>query len=328
MKLKIGVFGVGHLGKIHVKCIQQIENFELIGFFDPLDSNAESLMEQGLKRYESEKALIDAVDVIDIVTPTPSHFSIAEMAIKANKHVFIEKPITHTIAEAENLIELNKIHNQKVQIGHVERFNPAFLGLKEQQLNPMFIEGHRLSMFNPRGTDVSVVQDLMIHDIDIVLHMVNSEVKTINASGVNVMSDSPDICNARIEFANGCVANLTASRISLKQMRKLRMFQQDAYISMDFLEKKLEVIKLLNETEKETSSNPNLLELEVKNKKRWIDVNMPEISPNNAIKEELLSLYTSIKNDTPTAVTMEDGLKALIVVNDILSAIGQSLKNE
>ena len=328
MKLKIGVFGVGHLGKIHVKCIQQIENFELIGFFDPLDSNAESLMEQGLKRYESEKALIDAVDVIDIVTPTPSHFSIAEMAIKANKHVFIEKPITHTIAEAENLIELNKIHNQKVQIGHVERFNPAFLGLKEQQLNPMFIEGHRLSMFNPRGTDVSVVQDLMIHDIDIVLHMVNSEVKTINASGVNVMSDSPDICNARIEFANGCVANLTASRISLKQMRKLRMFQQDAYISMDFLEKKLEVIKLLNETEKETSSNPNLLELEVKNKKRWIDVNMPEISPNNAIKEELLSLYTSIKNDTSTAVTMEDGLKALIVVNDILSAIGQSLKNE
>lgn len=328
MKLKIGVFGVGHLGKIHVKCIQQIDDLEFIGFFDPLDENAKTLIDQGLQRFESEEALIQAVDIIDIVTPTPAHFAIAEMAIKANKHVFIEKPITHTIEEAEKLIELNKIHNRKVQIGHVERFNPAFLGLKQQQLNPMFIEGHRLSMFNPRGTDVSVVQDLMIHDIDIVLHMVNSDVKNINASGVNVMSDTPDICNARIEFENGCVANLTASRISLKQMRKLRMFQQDAYISMDFLDKKLEVIRLLDETEKAASTNQNLLELEVKNKKRWIDVNMPEISPNNAIKEELHALYYSIINNTPTAVSMNDGLKALHVVQDILTAIGQRMKNE
>ena len=328
MKLKIGVFGVGHLGKIHIKCIQQIDNYELVGFYDPSDENAEPLKAQGIARFATEEDLINAVDVVDIVTPTPAHFRIAQKAIQSNKDVFIEKPITHTIEEAEALIELNKIHNRKVQIGHVERFNPAFLGLKGQQLNPMFIEGHRLSMFNPRGTDVSVIQDLMIHDIDIVLHMVDSSIKNVQASGVSVMSDSPDICNARIEFENGCVSNLTASRISLKQMRKLRMFQQDAYISIDFLDKKLEVIKLLDEEGKSKSENPNLMELEVKNKKRWIDVNMPEIVSNNAILDELTALSNSIINAEAVAVDMNAGTKALKVVKEILTAIDKGIKNE
>jgi len=327
MKLKIGVFGVGHLGKIHIKCIQQIDNYELVGFYDPSDENAQELVKRGIKRYATEADLIAAIDVVDIVTPTPEHFQIAKKAIQANKDVFIEKPITHTIDEAEALIELNKIHNRKVQIGHVERFNPAFLGLKEQLLNPMFIEGHRLSMFNPRGTDVSVIQDLMIHDIDIVLHMVDSEIKNVHASGVSVMSDSPDICNARIEFENGCVANLTASRISLKQMRKLRMFQQDAYISIDFLAKKLEVIRLLDEEAKLKSENPNLMELEVKNKKRWIDVNMPEIVSNNAILDELSALSNSVINDTAVVVDMQAGIKALKVVKSILTAIDKGKTN-
>lgn len=243
--LKAGVLGAGHLGKIHLRLLNQSSKYELVGFYDPDTENARKVAQEfGYTYFPNMDDLIDAVDVVDIVTPTLSHFDCAEKAIRKGKHIFIEKPISNTVEEAQALIELAASYNVKGQVGHVERFNPAFLAVKDSIHNPMFIEAHRLAEFNPRGTDVPVVLDLMIHDIDAVLSVVHSPVKNITASGVSVISQSPDIANARIEFENGCVANLTASRISLKNMRKSRFFQRDAYISVDFLEKKVEVVKM------------------------------------------------------------------------------------
>ncbi len=243
--LKVGVLGAGHLGKIHLRLLNESKKYNLVGFFDPDEINGKKVAEEfGYTYFENMNQLIDSVDVIDIVTPTLSHFECAKKAIEKGKHVFLEKPITNTLVEAEELLNLEKKHKIKGQVGHVERFNPAFTAVKHGIKNPMFIESHRLAEFNPRGTDVPVVLDLMIHDIDAILSVVDSPVKQINASGVSVISKSPDIANARIEFENGCVANLTASRISLKNMRKSRFFQKDAYISVDFLEKKVEVVKM------------------------------------------------------------------------------------
>ena len=243
--LKAGVLGAGHLGKIHLRLLKQSEKFELVGFYDADQENGKKVeAEFGYKYFETIEQLIDAVDVVDIVTPTLSHFDCARQAIKKGKHIFIEKPITNTVQEAEAIRTLVAEHGVKGQVGHVERFNPAFTAVKDQLDSPMFIEAHRLAEFNPRGTDVPVVLDLMIHDIDVILSVVKSKVKNVSASGVSVISDTPDIANARIEFVNGCVANITASRISLKNMRKTRFFQRDAYISVDFLEKKCEVVKM------------------------------------------------------------------------------------
>ncbi|MBT8321849.1 MAG: Gfo/Idh/MocA family oxidoreductase, partial [Eudoraea sp.] len=234
--LKVGVLGAGHLGKIHLRLLQESPKYELIGFYDPDAIIGKHVAEEfGYTYIDNLNALIDAVDVVDIVTPTLSHFDCAKKAMEKGKHIFIEKPITKTLEEAEEMLRLQKKFQVKGQVGHVERFNPAFKAIKNNIANPMFIEAHRLAEFNPRGTDVPVVLDLMIHDIDIILSVVDSEVKQINASGVSVISKSPDIANARIEFENGCVANLTSSRISLKNMRKSRFFQRDAYISVDFL---------------------------------------------------------------------------------------------
>jgi len=216
--LKVGVFGVGHLGKFHLNNWQEIDNVKLIGFYDPSDENAAAVKQQyGLKRFKNAADLIDASDVVDIVAPTTMHHELCKMAILKSRHVFVEKPLANTMSEAKEIVKLTKEANIKLQVGHVERFNPAFLALKEYELNPMFIEVHRLSQFNPRGTDVSVILDLMIHDIDIILSLVKSNVKNIYANGVNVLSDTPDIANVRIEFDNGCVANLTSSRISMKK---------------------------------------------------------------------------------------------------------------
>jgi predicted dehydrogenase len=235
MKLKAGVLGAGHLGKIHLKLLQHSEKYELTGFYDPDESNGKKVeAEFGYPFFNSIEALIEAVDVVDIVTPTLSHYTCAIKAITKGKHIFIEKPITNTVEEAEQIRLLVSENNLRGQVGHVERFNPAFKAVKEDIQSPMFIETHRLAEFNPRGTDVPVVLDLMIHDIDIILSVVKSPVKNITASGVSVISETPDIANARIEFENGCVANLTASRISMKNMRKSRFFQKDAYISVDF----------------------------------------------------------------------------------------------
>lgn len=308
--LKIAVIGLGHLGKIHVKCIQMIDNYQLIGVYDTQIAVAQQVAkEYNTTAFEKLEKLIAAADVVDIVTPTVTHFEIAKQVILKGKHLFIEKPITNTLTEAKELCQLAHSKNIKAQVGHVERFNPAFLAIENTPMQPMFAEVHRLALFNPRGTDVSVVLDLMIHDLDIILKLIPHAVRSVQASGVAIVSHSADICNARIEFENGTVVNVTASRLSMKNMRKLRIFQPDAYLSVDFLEKKTEVVRL---HESETDSNhPNLMELETAKGKRFIEIAMPEIIPNNAIKMELESLTDSIINNTPTRVSLDDGRKAL-----------------
>ncbi|MEL6638923.1 MAG: Gfo/Idh/MocA family oxidoreductase [Bacteroidota bacterium] len=319
--LKIGVLGAGHLGKIHLKCLQMSEAYEVVGFYDPDEAQARAASEQfGLRAWDSATALIEAVDVVDIVTPTVTHFKLAQLAIDKGKHLFIEKPITHTPEEARDLLHASRAKGVRVQVGHVERFNPAFLALDQVPLRPMFIEAHRLATFNPRGTDVSVILDLMIHDLDIVLSLVPSPVRHISASGVAVLSDTPDISNARIEFENGCVANLTASRMSLKQMRKVRLFQRDAYISLDFLEKNAQIVRMYDK-----ASNPpqaeQMMELPTPQGDKLIHIEMPTIEPTNAIKMELESLATSIREQRPPKVGIEDGYRALEVAYRILEEI-------
>lgn len=322
--LKIGVLGAGHLGKIHLKCIQTSEKLELVGFYDPDKENAKKVAATfGTTAFDTPEALIEAVDIVDIVTPTTTHFEMAKLAAQRQKHIFIEKPLTHTIEEAENLLKIVAQNGVKVQVGHVERFNPAFLSLKGMHLAPMFVEAHRLATFNPRGTDVSVILDLMIHDIDLILHLVPSEVKSIHASGVSVVSATPDIANARIEFENGCVANLTASRMSLKQMRKVRLFQPDAYISLDFLDKNAQIIRLFDKNDVSTEGG-NMMELETARGTKLIDIQMPEPMNVNAIQMELETLAQSILDDTPTRVTIHDGYKALKVAHQIIAEIGDS----
>ena len=315
--IKIGVIGAGHLGKIHIRLLKEIKEFDLIGFYDTNPVNSKKITSEfGISSFSSAKELIDSSDAIDVVTPTKYHFEYAKMAIEKGKHLFVEKPITATIDEAQELVKLTENKEVKVQVGHVERFNPAFIAIQKDCNNPMFIEAHRLAEFNPRGTDVPVVHDLMIHDIDIVLSIVKSEVKSIYASGVSIISDTPDIANARIEFENGCVANLTASRISLKSMRKTRIFQKDAYISIDFLKKKAELIRMkdVNNTD-----NPFALIIDPgKGKtKKQIEFESPKITDNNAIKDELTSFYHAIINNTDTIVTIEDAYKALYVAQQI-----------
>lgn len=315
--LKIGILGAGHLGKIHLKLANQSSKYTLVGFYDADPDNVQKVVKElGYQSFDSIDDLIDAVDVIDIVTPTLSHFDCAKKAIMKGKHVFIEKPITTTVEEAEELIRLAEAYQVKGQVGHVERFNPAFVSVKDQFDSPMFIETHRLAEFNPRGTDVPVVLDLMIHDIDAILSVVKSKVKTVHASGVSVISKSPDIANARIEFENGCVANLTSSRISLKNMRKSRFFQKDAYISVDYLEKKVEVVKM-----KDAPENPGDFAFILQNadgEKKQIYFDNPEIGTNNAILDELETFAEAILTNTTPIVTLEDGTEALRVAKQII----------
>lgn len=323
--LKIGVVGAGHLGKIHLKQIKEIPLYTLVGFYDISTEAASAVSaELGVQSFPSMEELIKAVDVVDIVVPTLYHFECAKAAIKKSKHVFIEKPIAGTVAEAKNLVALANEANIKAQIGHVERFNPAFLAVKDKIEQPMFIEGHRLAQFNPRGTDVSVVLDLMIHDIDIVLSLVKSDVKRISASGVAIISETPDIANARIEFDNGCVANLTASRISLKNMRKIRLFQKDAYISVDMLSHKVEVVKIkeIDEAAALVAGDFSfVLDLGKDRKKKEISIQNPAITPNNAIRMELETFARSIIDNQPTWVPIQDGAKALEVAYKIIEKI-------
>jgi predicted dehydrogenase len=321
--LKVGVLGAGHLGKIHLRLLQQSSKYELIGFYDENRENGEKIAaEFGYKQFDTIAKLIHAVDVIDIVTPTLSHYKCAKVAIKSGKHVFLEKPISKTVHEAEEIIVLATENNVKGAVGHVERFNPAFFATKNMIDNPMFIETHRLAEFNPRGTDVPVVLDLMIHDIDAILSVVKSKVKAVHASGVAVISDTPDIANARIEFKNGCVANLTASRISLKNMRKSRFFQKDAYISVDFLEKKCEVVRM-----KDAPENPGDFDMILQNAegvKKQIYFSNPEVSLNNAILDELESFADAITNNTRPIVSLEDGTEALRVAYQVIEAMKEA----
>lgn len=317
--LKAGVIGAGHLGKIHLKLLQQSSEYDLIGFYDGDKQRAKEIEDEfGYKSFDSAEALIEAVDMIDVVTPTITHFETAKKAITSGKHLFVEKPITSTYAEAEELIQLAKKHQVKGQVGHVERFNPAFTAVKDKIGQPMFIEAHRLAEFNPRGTDVPVVLDLMIHDIDVILSVVKSKVKNVSASGVSVISETPDIANARIQFENGCVANLTASRISLKNMRKARFFQRDAYISVDFLERKCEVVKM-----KDAPKDPDDFAMILQNAegvKKQIYFENPTIDTNNAILDELESFAQAINNNTEPVVSLEQGAEALKVANMVIES--------
>ena len=319
-RLKAGILGAGHLGKIHLRLLHQSEKFDLIGFYDENQSVRESITkEYGFKAFESAAALIDAVEVVDIVTPTLYHHKLAKQAIEEGKHIFIEKPITQTVAQAEELIALADKNNVLGQVGHVERFNPAFLAVKDHINDSMFIETHRLAEFNPRGTDVPVVLDLMIHDIDTVLSVVDSPVKNISASGVSIISETPDIANARIEFENGCVANLTASRISLKNMRKARFFQKDAYISIDYFAKKVEVVKMHDAPEKVGDFDMVLENAEGKKKRIYFD--NPEVPEVNAILMELECFADAIVNGTAVIVPLTQGKNALDVALQITALV-------
>lgn len=317
--LRIGVLGAGHLGKIHIKLIKELKDYHLVGFYDNDEDIALSAAaELKVPRYESYEDLLENVDAIDIVTPTLSHYDCAVKALKSSKHIFIEKPITHTVEEARHLIELAEEADVKAQVGHVERFNPAFLAIKEMELNPMFIETHRLAQFNPRGTDVSVILDLMIHDIDIILSVVKSNVKKISANGVAVISNTPDIANARIEFDNGCVANITCSRISMKQMRKIRMFQKNAYISMDLLDKSTDIIQL-----SDVQHDPESFEIGLDNNgiKKYVSYEKVKTPDVNSIKMELELFAKCIKEGGEPSVSLTDGYNALHIAYQILNKV-------
>jgi predicted dehydrogenase len=319
--LKVGVFGVGHLGKFHLNNWKEIEGVKLVGFSDPDNDTARAVAEQyGLKRFTDPEKLMDACDIVDVIAPTNHHFQLCMQAIRKGKHIFVEKPLAHTIQEGRDLVNMVREANIKMQVGHVERFNPAYLAISNMNLNPMFIEVHRLAQFNPRGTEVSVILDLMIHDIDIILSLVKSDVKSISASGVAVMTDTPDIANVRIEFHNGCVANLTSSRISMKKMRKIRLFQKDAYIGIDFLEKKTEIIKLKQPDDKNVFS----FDIDTPNGKKSIAIANPEIKPLNAIKLELEAFVDSILHNKPTIVSEIDGFLAMEVAHQILDKISNT----
>jgi len=319
--LKVGIFGVGHLGKFHLNNWKEMKNAEVVGFYDPNDGTAKEVEKKyRLRRFNEAADLIDAVDAVDIVAPTPYHFELCELAVRKGKHVFVEKPMADTLEEGKHLVQMVQEAGVKFQVGHVERFNPAFLAVKDLTLNPMFIEVHRLAQFNPRGTEVSVILDLMIHDIDIILKLVKSDVKHISASGVAVMTDTPDIANVRIEFNNGCVANLTSSRISMKKMRKMRLFQKDAYIGIDFLEKKTEIIKLKTEEDKDAFS----FDIETPAGSKTISIINPQVQPVNAIREELQAFVGSIEANRTTAVNELDGYLAMETAHRILEKINNT----
>ncbi len=319
--MRIGLVGVGHLGKIHLRCLLKTK-FIVEGFFDTNQEVSDQIAkEYNVKAFRDFDSMLDAVDCIDIVSPTVFHFEIAKKAIIKGKHIFIEKPLTETTEQARELVSLAIKYNVIVQVGHVERYNPAIRSMSGVKFNPKFIEGHRLAMFNPRGTDVSVVLDLMIHDLDIILSLIKSEVKNVSANGVCIVSNTPDICNARIEFVNGSVANLTASRISLKNMRKIRIFQDDAYISLDFLDKDAQVIKIENHIEGDNFSG---MTMHTNTGLKRIIVETPPIMQNNAIEDELNDFFEAVSGNSSVTVTIQDGYRALHLAQLIQEKIDEA----
>lgn len=319
--IKIGVIGAGHLGKFHLNNWLEIEGVTVAGFCDTDDANSKIVEEKyKIKRFSTPEELLEHCDAADIVAPTTFHYDLCALAIRKGKHVFVEKPLTNTMDEAKALLKLAKESNLRFQVGHVERFNPAFTALDNYNLEPKFIEVHRLAQFNPRGTDVSVILDLMIHDIDIILHLVKSNVSYISANGVAVLSDTPDIANVRIEFDNGCVANLTSSRISMKKMRKMRLFQKDAYIGIDFLEKKTEIIKQNMPGDK----NVFTFDIDTGKGKKTVAIANPVVKDVNAMKAELTAFRDAVKNNTETPVTVLDGYRAMDVAHQILGKINRT----
>jgi len=324
--VKIGVIGVGHLGKIHLNCLKNIPTASIVGVYDTDVAVAQKVSEkENLTFYPTVEALLNDCDAVTIVAPTTHHHALAMQALKMGKHVFLEKPITTTLQESTEIMDYSNKHNLKVQVGHVERFNDAYLAAKPYLDNPMFVEVHRLSEFNIRGTDVSVVLDLMIHDLDLVLNIVKSPVKAIHASGVAVISDTPDIANVRIEFENGATANLTASRIAMKKMRRMRIFQKNTYLTIDFLEKKTNVIRLRDAVvDDENDILPLILDLGEGKPKKRIFIESPESPKVNAIETELSLFINSIICNIPCEVSAEDGHNALTLAYQIIEKIQQN----
>ena len=327
-KIKVGVIGTGHLGKIHTKLFKEVANCELIGIYDKdLERAKQVAGEFKVKSFENRNELLNEIDAVDIVATTSAHYELVKLAFEKNKHVFVEKPITVHIWEAEELVKIAEEKKLIFQVGHIERFNPALISLEKYQLDPLFVQTDRLAQFNPRGTDVAVVLDLMIHDIDIILSLIKSDVKSVSASGVPVVSDTLDIANARIEFENGAIANVTASRISQKKMRKMRMFQRDAYISLDFITGVAEVFRLLPPDQKPKGLFKSFGEIGIGDKKKIVAYEQPKFKEVNALKLELeLFVEAIVKGETPK-VSGKDGLKALRVAEMIIAKIEESSKN-
>ncbi|HZW39581.1 MAG TPA: Gfo/Idh/MocA family oxidoreductase [Ignavibacteriaceae bacterium] len=327
-KLKVGVIGTGHLGKLHIKMFKTNPECELVGLFDSNKEQAEAASKEfEVKVYDNIDALLKDVDAVSIAATTSAHYEIAKVCLQNNKHIFIEKPITATIPQAEKLVELADINNLNIQVGHIERFNPALLTVEKYFDNPMFIQSDRLAQFNPRGTDVAVVLDLMIHDIDIILNLIKSPVKKVDANGVAVVSNSIDIANARIEFENGAVANVTASRISQKKMRKMRIFQKDNYISLDFTSGVSEVYRLIPVEEKADSSFLSYGEIGIGDKKKRVIYEQPEVKDVNALQYELALFVSSVLKKENPVVSGRDGLNALKVAEMVMDKINQQVIN-
>jgi predicted dehydrogenase len=323
--LKVGVIGTGHLGRLHTRLFKEVKNCSLVGIYDKDLEKAKACgNELSVNIFEKMEDLLSSIDAVSIVATTSAHYELAKKSLESGKHVFIEKPITATIKEAEELVLLSDQKYLSLQVGHIERFNPALLSLEKYNLDPRFIETDRLAQFNPRGTDVAVVLDLMIHDIDIILSLVKSEVKKVYASGVAVVSGNIDIANARIEFENGAVANVTASRISQKKMRKMRIFQKDTYISLDFTTGLSEVYRLASIDEKLQEPFISFGEIGVGDKKKLVVYEQPELKEVNALQYELQLFVDSIINKQKPVVTAADGLKALKVAEIIISEINKS----
>jgi len=321
--LKVGVIGVGHLGSLHAKMYSQIPSVHFVGVYDVDLKRAETLAaEFGIKAFATLDDLLSQVQAVSIATVTQSHYDVAMQVIKRGVHLLIEKPITATIEQAKAVTERAEIKGLKLQVGHIERFNPAILALEPYNITPLFIESHRLAQFNPRGSDVAVVLDLMIHDIDLILSLVKSKVTRIDANGIAVISDTPDIANARLQFENGCVANVTASRISQNKMRKMRLFQRDAYISIDFAQGLSEVFRLVDEETPNLKPTMMLGKIDQGLHKRIIVYEQPEVQEVNALKYELERFVESVQKNTETPVTGRDGLHALEVAQEILYMIG------
>ena len=324
-KLSVGVIGVGHLGKLHTKMFKQINNCELVGVFDSNPEQAKLIAgEFVIQSFNSLDELLSKVKAVSIAATTSAHYEVAKKCFENNIHVFVEKPITATIEQGEELVKIAADKKLKFQVGHIERFNPGLLSLESFISDPMFIQSDRLSQFNPRGTDVAVVLDLMIHDIDIILSFIKSEVKQVDANGVAVVSDHIDIANARIQFENGAVANVTASRISQKKMRKMRIFQKDHYISLDFVTGASEVYRLQSLDEAALPTSISFGEIGVGDKKKRLIYEQPESKEINALNYELQLFVDSILYDKKIIVSGEDGLRALKVAEIIIQKIEQS----
>ncbi|MDR3609825.1 MAG: Gfo/Idh/MocA family oxidoreductase [Ignavibacteriaceae bacterium] len=327
-KLKIGVIGIGHLGKLHAKMFKQISNCELVGVFDSdSDQLSHVASEFNVKAFKNIPEMLGSVDAVSIAVTTSAHFLVAEQCLESNKHVFIEKPITSKILEGEKLVKTAADKKLIIQVGHIERFNPALLAVEQFIVQPMFIQSDRLAQFNPRGTDVAVVLDLMIHDIDIILSLVKSDVERIDADGVAVVSDNIDIANARIQFVNGAVANVTASRISQKKMRKMRLFQKDNYISLDFIAGVAEVYRLIPVDQQLLTPAISFGEMGVGDKKKRVIYEQPEIKEVNALKYELELFVNSVIAGKNPVVSGDDGLRALKVAEIIIQKIEESKVN-